>query len=94
MTLFDYAAPTSLSEAVQLLGSRSGAQVLANGQRLIRELKLRQTRPALLIDLSKHGRGFPALRWILEQRLQPHSEVRVGILVELQQRIDHLGGNL
>jgi carbon-monoxide dehydrogenase medium subunit len=50
---FDYAAPATIAEAVGLLASRPGARALANGKRLIRELKLRQDRAELLVDLSR-----------------------------------------
>jgi aerobic carbon-monoxide dehydrogenase medium subunit len=51
---FDYACPTTLSEAVQLLASRDGdAKALAGGQSLIPILAFRLAQPALLVDLRK-----------------------------------------
>jgi carbon-monoxide dehydrogenase medium subunit len=66
-TDFSYAAPTSLDEALRLLGgARSDggeAKLLAGGQSLIPLLKLRMAEPALLIDL----RRVPELRGIHEE---------------------------
>jgi len=51
---FDYAAPTSLDEALSLLGERSEeAKVLAGGQSLIPLMKLRFATPALLVDINR-----------------------------------------
>ena len=51
---FDYAAPTSLDEAVDLL-SRYGddAKVLAGGQSLLPMMKLRLAAPAWVIDINR-----------------------------------------
>ena len=51
---FDYACPTTLSEAVALLGSHDGdAKALAGGQSLVPMLAFRLSQPALLVDLRK-----------------------------------------
>jgi carbon-monoxide dehydrogenase medium subunit len=51
---FEYACPTTLSEAVQLLAARDGeAKVLAGGQSLVPMMAFRLARPALLVDLRK-----------------------------------------
>jgi carbon-monoxide dehydrogenase medium subunit len=51
---YDYACPTTLSEAVQLLASRDGdAKALAGGQSLVPMLAFRLAQPALLVDLRK-----------------------------------------
>ena len=51
---FDYACPTTLPEAVQLLASRDGeAKALAGGQSLVPMLAFRLAQPALLVDLRK-----------------------------------------
>src|ERR1700691_2888899 len=51
---FEYACPTSLSEAVALLASHDGdAKPLAGGQRLVPMLALRVASPSLLVDLRK-----------------------------------------
>ncbi|MCL5671916.1 MAG: xanthine dehydrogenase family protein subunit M [Nitrososphaerota archaeon] len=51
---FEYAAPKSVREAVDLLKSRGGeAKVLAGGQSLIPLLKLRLAAPALLVDINR-----------------------------------------
>ena len=50
---FDYACPTTLPEAVQLLASRDDAKALAGGQSLVPMLAFRLAQPALLVDLRK-----------------------------------------
>lgn len=51
---FDYACPTTLPEAVQLLASGDGdAKVLAGGQSLMPMLAFRLAHPTLLVDLRK-----------------------------------------
>lgn len=49
---FDYAAPTSVTEAVNLLAATEDAKVLAGGQSLMPLLALRLARPTLLVDLQ------------------------------------------
>jgi aerobic carbon-monoxide dehydrogenase medium subunit len=50
---FDYEAPTTVSEAQQLLAEHADqASVLAGGQSLIPLLALRLARPAVLIDIN------------------------------------------
>jgi aerobic carbon-monoxide dehydrogenase medium subunit len=51
---FEYACPTTLPEAVQLLASRDGdAKAIAGGQSLVPMLAFRLAQPALLVDLRK-----------------------------------------
>src|ERR1700683_1040171 len=51
---FEYACPTTISEAVALLASHDGeAKPLAGGQSLVPMLAFRVTAPALLVDLRK-----------------------------------------
>jgi len=51
---FEYAAPTSIAEAVALLASRGGdAKAIAGGQSLVPMLAFRVASPALLVDLRK-----------------------------------------
>ena len=50
---FDYACPTTLPEAVQLLAARDDAKALAGGQSLVPMLAFRLAQPALLVDLRK-----------------------------------------
>jgi len=58
---FEYACPTTLSEAVALLASHDGeAKALAGGQSLVPMLAFRVASPALLVDLRK----LPGLREI------------------------------
>src|SRR5436309_10976581 len=54
MPPFEYACPTTLSEAVALLASGDGdAKPLAGGQSLVPMLAFRLAQPTLLVDLRK-----------------------------------------
>jgi carbon-monoxide dehydrogenase medium subunit len=55
MPPFEYACPTTISEAVKLLASRDDAKALAGGQSLIPILAFRLAHPSLLVDLRKLG---------------------------------------
>jgi aerobic carbon-monoxide dehydrogenase medium subunit len=51
---FEYACPTSISEAVALLASHDGeAKLLAGGQSLVPMMAFRVATPSLLVDLRK-----------------------------------------
>jgi len=51
---FDYAAPSTLDEALSLLADRAGdAKILAGGHSLIPAMKLRLAQPSLLIDIGR-----------------------------------------
>jgi carbon-monoxide dehydrogenase medium subunit len=60
---FDYHSPTSVAEAMQLLGSSDDVKVLAGGQSLIPLLKLRLAAPEVIVDLGRIG----SLRGIREE---------------------------
>jgi aerobic carbon-monoxide dehydrogenase medium subunit len=51
--VFDYHAPTSVAEAVRLLGSFDDVKILAGGQSLIPLLKLRLAAPEVIVDLGR-----------------------------------------
>lgn len=54
MPPFDYACPTTIAEAVNLLAAHDGdAKALAGGQSLVPMLAFRLASPALLVDLRK-----------------------------------------
>ena len=53
MTPFDYHAPTSVEDALRLLGSAGDVRVLAGGQSLIPLLKLRLAAPEVVVDLGR-----------------------------------------
>lgn len=59
---FEYFAPSSLEEALDLL-STEDAKILAGGQSLITLMKLRLTAPASLIDINR----IPGLSYIREE---------------------------
>ena len=51
---FDYAAPTTLAEALSVLKQRGDdAKIMAGGQSLIPLLKLRFAQPALVVDIGR-----------------------------------------
>jgi len=50
---FDYACPTTVAEAVALLGSHDEAKALAGGQSLVPMMAFRIASPSLLVDLRK-----------------------------------------
>jgi aerobic carbon-monoxide dehydrogenase medium subunit len=61
---FDYVAPQSLGEAVDLLGrNRDEAKVLSGGQSLLPMLKLRLGQPRLLVDIGR----IPGLEHVEER---------------------------
>jgi len=84
---FEYAAPTSLDEALTLLSTGDGdARVVAGGQSLVPMMNFRLVSPSLLIDLNR----IPELRGIsisLERNslrlgsMTRHSEVEYSTLI-------------
>src|SRR5215204_3811073 len=53
---FDYVAPSSLDEAIAVLGEHAGeAKILSGGQSLIPMLKLRLAAPTVLVDINRIG---------------------------------------
>jgi carbon-monoxide dehydrogenase medium subunit len=50
---FDYDVADSVEHAIDLLGSREDAKLLAGGHSLLPLLRLRFTRPALLVDIGR-----------------------------------------
>jgi aerobic carbon-monoxide dehydrogenase medium subunit len=52
---FDYEVAESPAQAVELLGSREDAKLLAGGHSLIPLMRLRFARPSLLVDIGRLG---------------------------------------
>lgn len=50
---FEYFQPTTVAEAVSLLGSVEDAKVLAGGQSLVPAMNFRLSRPAALVDINR-----------------------------------------
>jgi len=50
---FDYVAPPTLTEALDVLGANPGAKVLAGGMSLIPMMKLRLFSPELVVDIGR-----------------------------------------
>ena len=89
---FDYHAPTSLDEALRLLGSAGDAEVkvLAGGQSLIPVMRLRLAAPETVVDLGK----IDQLRGIREDgdalvigAMTPHADVASNPLVHKHARV-------
>jgi len=81
---FEYFAPTSVDEAVALLGEHEDAKVLAGGQSLMPVLRLRLAAPETIVDLAR----IEELRGIREDgdalvigAMTPHSIVQADPLV-------------
>ncbi len=49
----EYARPSSVDEAIRLLGEHDGARALAGGQTLINVMKARAASPDVLVDLNR-----------------------------------------
>jgi carbon-monoxide dehydrogenase medium subunit len=50
---FDYERAESVEQALELLGSREDAKLLAGGHSLLPAMRLRLSRPSLLVDVSR-----------------------------------------
>jgi carbon-monoxide dehydrogenase medium subunit len=99
---FDYHAPASIDEAVDLLGRYGGdAKVLAGGQSLMPMLNFRLTRPAALIDVNRiaplayvrEDNGTVALGAMTRQRTIEFSPLvarRLPLLTEATRWVGHL----
>jgi carbon-monoxide dehydrogenase medium subunit len=74
---FEYAAPESLSEAIELLAGDPEAKVLAGGQSLVPLLNFRLATPSQLVDL----RRVPGLDRITRE----DGRVRLGAMVRQRQ---------
>src|SRR6266852_1357857 len=78
---FDYACPTTLPEAVQLLATSNGdAKAIAGGQSLVPMMAFRLAQPSLLVDLRK----LAALRQIKISA----DGVRLGAMVRWRDILD------
>ena len=89
---FDYHAPTSLDEALRLLGAAGDTEVkvLAGGQSLIPVMRLRLAAPETVVDLGK----IDQLRGIREDgdtlvigAMTPHADVASSPLVRQHARV-------
>ena len=69
---FDYYAPNSLSEAIELLQEKEDSKVLAGGQSLLALMKLRLAAPAALVDIT----GLKDLSYVRQEK----NHVAIGAL--------------
>ncbi|MCL6522336.1 MAG: xanthine dehydrogenase family protein subunit M [Firmicutes bacterium] len=98
---FAYAAPSSLEEALELLGRYGGeAKVLAGGQSLMPLLNLRLVRPEVLVDVNRlpgqdrieERNGFLELGMLVRHRQAERSALvreRLPLLHEAVRQIGH-----
>jgi aerobic carbon-monoxide dehydrogenase medium subunit len=87
---FDYQAPTTLDDALRLLGEADEAEVLAGGQSLIPVMRLRLAAPELVVDIGK----IDQLRGVREDgdalvigAMTPHADVAKDPLVREHARV-------
>ena len=99
---FDYHVPTTVEQALELLGRYGGdAKLVAGGQSLMPLLNFRLSRPAALVDLNR----IPSLAYIREQdgqmrfgamtrqrtiEFSPVVQARVPLLREATKLVGHL----
>lgn len=69
---FDYHAPTTVDEALTLLGDLDGAKPLAGGHSLVPAMRMRLANPEILVDLN----GIAELSYIREEG----DELRIGAM--------------
>ncbi len=95
---FDYYAPTSINEALQLLEEKEESKVLAGGQSLLALMKLRLAAPAALVDITKlqglsyikEEKGYLAIGALTVHDLIEHDEIiasKFPILVDAATKI-------
>jgi aerobic carbon-monoxide dehydrogenase medium subunit len=77
---FEYHAPETVDEAVDLLAKGDDTQVLAGGQSLVQLMKFRTAKPSALVDIN----GVAGLD-VLEER---DGELQVGATVRQQRLLD------
>jgi CO/xanthine dehydrogenase FAD-binding subunit len=77
---FEYHAPETIEEAVELLAQGNGTRVLAGGQSLVQLMKFRTAKPSALVDVN----GVVGLD-VLEER---DGELHVGATVRQQRLLD------
>lgn len=82
---FDYERAESIGHAIELLGSRDDAKLLAGGHSLLPLLRLRLTRPSLLVDigrLSDLSYVRDAGEWVAIGALTRHHDVAGAALLQ------------
>jgi aerobic carbon-monoxide dehydrogenase medium subunit len=95
---FDYYAPASLSEAIELLQEEEDSKVLAGGQSLLALMKLRLASPATLVDITKlkdlsyvkQEKDYVSIGALTIHDLVEHNEIiksRFSILVDAASKI-------
>jgi aerobic carbon-monoxide dehydrogenase medium subunit len=77
---FEYHAPATVEEALELLAHGNGIYPLAGGQSLVQLMKFRQVKPSTLVDLN----GVSELE-VLEER---NGELHVGAVVRQQRLLE------
>lgn len=89
---FDYYRPSSVQEAIGLLGANPEAKILAGGHSLLPAMKLRLAAPGALVDLGRieELRGISVNGGITIGAMTTYDEIQVS--AELRQRLPMLAG--
>ena len=97
---FDYFAPTTLDEALELMGQYGpDAKVLAGGQSLMPMMNLRLVRPAVVVDINRveglsgisAADGTVTVGALTRQRALEESDVIRGAFPMMSAAIRHIG---
>ncbi|MGH3366671.1 MAG: FAD binding domain-containing protein [Nocardioidaceae bacterium] len=87
---FDYQAPSSVDDALRLLGESDDAKVLAGGQSLIPLMRLRLAAPEVIVDIG----GIQELRGVRDDgdaivvgAMTPHADVITNPLIAEHARL-------
>lgn len=98
---FDYAAPASLTEALEILGREEDATPIAGGQSLVPLLNMRMAQPSIVVDLNR-VEGLDAIEtgngrvrigaMVRQRRLETDAELRarLPLLLEAARHIAHV----
>ena len=95
---FDYAAPTSLAEAVSLLADTADSKILAGGQSLLPLLNFRLAAPSLLVDIARvptldsieRENGTIRIGAMVRQRVAEHSAELTEAVPLLREALRHI----
>jgi carbon-monoxide dehydrogenase medium subunit len=84
-TAFDYRRPSSVAEAIEILGAYPGAKVISGGQSLIPMLNFRLVEPTVLVDITRieslQGINTPRGKGLSIGALTRHQQVLMSDLV-------------
>jgi aerobic carbon-monoxide dehydrogenase medium subunit len=95
---FEYHRPTSLDEAISLLGEIEDSRALAGGHSLLPMMKLRLATPAALVDIGRiegldgiSGNGDLTIGALATHAAVAGSQVAIGIAPVIPETAGHIG---